>query len=603
MSSAAHSSSSLSGPVAVCVDRPVLSLDRPFTYELPEALGAGTGALVQVPFHGRLVRGWVLGPTDDLPERILRVKKVVSSVRSFDDLRLRLFMWMRERYVAPLATIIDRAVPPRVAGEELAGAAEPTTAATTPDVAHAKLRSYRSGAEMVDALSGGEAGTFVVRPAPADEGDLAVESVAAALASGRSAIVVVPEADPLPATAGAVAEAFGDAVCLFVGGDRRSRYRRWLDIEAGRYRVVVGTRPAVFAPVRDLGLVYVHRESHALHREERSPHFHVRDVARARARIEGAVCALSSFCPSIETTAFEHVEVEPAARSWAPVEVVKPGPEGRSPRLLRALGDARRGFLFEPMRGYGVARVCRACGEPAACAACLGTMRLESGSVTCSVCGAPGRCASCGASDFGIARGGAERVEEWSRGVTRVPVTYLGPRAMPRPPGEEEVIVGGVDSVKDQGPVGLDLVAILNADASLRRPGLSARERTLTAWFEAASWARTDGRVIVHTAHPNDPAVQALVTGRPSRFHRDEAARRAEAGFPVGAPVFRVVGEAGLREELEVLAPRSLLVSDAGGATVCLVALDPETLLAFAAAMRRLAEGGSVTRVEAEPHL
>jgi primosomal protein N' len=116
MSSAARSSSTLAGPVAVCVDRPVLSLDRPFTYELPEELGAGAGSLVQVPFHGRLVRGWVLGPTGDLPERVLPVKKLVSPVRFFDERRLELFGWMRERYVTPLATVIDRAVPPRVAG-------------------------------------------------------------------------------------------------------------------------------------------------------------------------------------------------------------------------------------------------------------------------------------------------------------------------------------------------------------------------------------------------------------------------------------------------------------------------------------------------------
>src|SRR3972149_798718 len=87
------------------------------------------------------------------------------------------------------------------------------------------------------------------------------------------------------------------------------------------------------------------------------------------ARMGGAVCVLSSFCPSIETTAFEHVEVEPARRSWAPVEVVKPGPEGRSPRLVRALAEAVRAFLFEPMRGDGVARACRRCGGPAGGAA------------------------------------------------------------------------------------------------------------------------------------------------------------------------------------------------------------------------------------------
>jgi len=601
MSSAAHSHSTLAGPVAVCVDRPILSLDRPFTYELPSELGAGVGSLVQVPFHGRSVRGWILGPTDDVPARMLRVTKLVSPVASFDELGLTLYRWMRERYVAPLATVIDRAVPPRVASEESIVATVGANVSSA--FAPTRLPSYRSGPALLAAMGPEGSGTFVLRPAPADEANMAVECVCATLGGGLSAVVIVPEAEPLPATAGAIVEAFGDAAGLFLGGDKRSRYRMWLDIAAGRYRVIVGTRPAVFAPLKDLGLVYVDRESHALHREERAPYYHVRDVARARARIQGAACVLSSFCPSIETTAFAHTQVEPAARSWAPVEVVRPGPEGRSPRLIRAIGQATRAFLFEPMRGYGVARVCRVCREPAACASCLGTIRQRSGEVTCSVCGAPGRCANCGASDFGIARGGAERVEEWARAVAGVPVTLHAPGDARRPVGQAEVVVGGVDAVKDVGPVGLDLVAILNADASLRRPGLSARERTLTAWFEAASWARPDGRVIVHTAHPNDPAVQALVTGRPARFHRAEAPRLAEAGFPVGSPVFRVAGTADLSREIESLPHRSILTSDAGGATVCLVALDPATLLRFGEAMRRLAERGVVTRVEAEPHL
>jgi primosomal protein N' len=95
----------------------VLSLDRPFTYELDEGLAAGIGSLVQVPFHGRLVRGWVLGPTEDVPERVLPVKKAVSPVRFFDPSMLEVLRWVSERYVAPLASVIARAYPPRVASE------------------------------------------------------------------------------------------------------------------------------------------------------------------------------------------------------------------------------------------------------------------------------------------------------------------------------------------------------------------------------------------------------------------------------------------------------------------------------------------------------
>jgi primosomal protein N' (replication factor Y) len=461
---------------------------------------------------------------------------------------------------------------------------------------------YVNGPQLLGDLRDGS-GTYVVRSAPGEEGALAVECVGAALAAGRTAVVLVPEVDPLPATVRGVVDAFGDDVVCFFGGDRRSRYRTWLEIADGRYRVVVGTRPAVFAPLANLGLLFVGREHHALHREERSPYFHVRDVAVARAARDGAVAVLASVMPSLEGLEIPHVRVEAIGRRWPRVEAVKPGPEGRAPRLLATLREAHRAFLFEPIRGYGVARVCRACGEAAACASCGGMLRSEEGSIRCTVCEARGRCRACGAEDFGVARGGAERVEQWARGVAAVPVSRLGPSDRPRPPGDAEVLVGGIDAVKDFGPLRLDLVGILNADASLRRAGIAARERTLSAWAEVAAWAGPSGRVVLQTNRPNDHAVQALVAGKPDRFARTERTRLADAGFPVGAPVFRVVGTGSLEDELTALPHRTLLVSPLEEQTVCLVAVDAGDVAVFGAAIRRLAERGVVTRVEAEPHL
>ena len=600
----------LAGPVAVCVDRPVLALDRPFTYELPPELGAGVGSLVRVPFHGKLVRGWVLGPAQEVPPRVLAVRGVVSPIRFFDERLLALFRWMSERYVAPLAAVIARSHPPRVASEEAGWApdrrgASPSAGHGVEGVGHAPdgaaggvgLAAYRGGAEMLASVRGGRGG-YVLRPAPDGEAAAAVELVAACLAGGRQAIVLVPEAEPLPATARAVLEAFGGRARAFVGGDRRARYRAWLGILRGEADVVVGTRPAVFAPLRRLGLILVSRESHPGHREERSPYHHVREVALARARIEGAACVLAALCPSVEAAALGLPEVAPAGRRWPPVEVVRPGPEGRAPRLVRALRGARRAFLYEPLPGYGVARVCRGCGTPASCAACGGPLRASAGEVRCAVCGAEGVCAACGGRSFGVARRGAERVEEWARALATVPV-----RRADRPPFGEEVVVGGPEAVKDVGPLGLDLVAILEADRASRLPGLSAQERFLATWMEAAAWAYPGGRVIVQTARPGDPAVQGLVRGNPRGFHRAELERRARAGFPAGFPVFRVQGGPDVAAAIEGVGPASLLVTTMDGRTVCLLALDPGRVPAFGRAMRTLAERDPELRVEAEPHL
>ena len=565
-------------------------------------LAAGLGSLVRVRFNGKLVRGWVLGPTDDVPTRMLGVHDAVSQVRFFDKWRLELFRWIAERYVAPLATVIERSFPPRVASEDavvLDGAA-----ASPPDAATRELpRAYANGHRLRAALVGGD-GTFVVRPAPGEDVEVAVASVGSALAASRSAIVVVPEVDPMPATVRALVDAFGAQVECFFGGSKRARYRMWLDIASTHgARVVVGTRAALFAPVRDLGLVYVAREQHSLHREERSPSYHARDVAVARARIEGAVAVLASPMPSLEAQAIPHVLVEPATRVWPPVEVVRPGPEGRAPRLVRALRDTRHAFVYEPFRGYGVARVCRACNEPAACAACGGLLRSESGEIRCIVCEALGRCANCGASDFGVARGGAERVEEWVRNLASVPVRRIGPQDVPTAPAEGEIVVGGLDAVKDLGRVGADLVAILDTDVSLRRPGIRVRDHALGVWAEIVGWLGRDGRAIVQTNRPNDPVIQALVSGNPSRAARIEGPRLTDAGFPVGAPVFRVVGTKTLEQALTALPHTTLLVSGVGDTTVCLAVVPPEDLRTWGEAVRGLAVRGVVTRVEAEPHL
>jgi primosomal protein N' (replication factor Y) len=467
------------------------------------------------------------------------------------------------------------------------------------------LASYRGGSQLLGALGDPRASVraWVLRPGPDHEAATAVELVASCLAQGRRALVIVPEAAPVPGTALALSEAFGERAAVFLGGSKRARYRMWLGIQEGRYDVVVGTRPAVFAPLRDLGLILVSRESHPAHREDRAPYYHVRDVALARARVAGAVCVLSALCPSSEAAASGLGDVAPAQRRWPPVEIVRPGVEGRAPRLVRALKDARRAFLFSPLPGYGIAAFCRACGEPATCRACGGALRSEEGAIVCVVCGAPGRCAKCGAATFGLRRGGAERVEEWAGRATGVKVRRLREQDTPRLPAEGEILVGGPDDVRDLGPAGLDLVAILDADLAERRPGLSARERAVTTWMEAIAWAYPGGRAIVQSSHAGDPAVQALVKGKPDRFRADEAARRAAAGFPVGSAVFRVVGNGDLEGALRAFDPLTLLVTSLGDQTICLLALDPETVPSFGSAIRGLAARDVVSRVEAEPHL
>ncbi|HEV3474571.1 MAG TPA: hypothetical protein VG602_04325 [Actinomycetota bacterium] len=597
--------------MAVAVDLPRLELDRPFTYRLPEDRAPGTGLLVSVPFHGRTVHGWVLGPTDDVPARILPVRRVLSAIPLFDERSLALYRWMSERYVVPLSLVIRRAHPPRVATEETG---EPVIRAAVPSfAAPAVLPGYDGGGELLDACRNG-GGTFVVRPLPDDEAAACVEAVGACLAGGRDAVVVVPEAVPVPATARAVVDAGGDAALLYVSGEKRERYRRWLEVAAGRYRIVVGTRPAVFAPVRSLGLVWINRDAHPAHREERAPRHHAREVAVARARMEGAVCVLAGLAPGPEAAALADdgvaTMVRPSRqreRGAAPlVETVPPAEEDRSPRLASLLGSARGAFLLLSRRGYGVARRCRVCGSPVRCTVCAGPVAVRKGRVACVVCATEATCPECGSTSFGVERGGTERLEEWARQLTRVAVTRVDTGEDATPPAEGTVVVGTAAAVKDFGPRRVPFVAVLDADRARRRAGLDAPSQALATWMEAAAWAgprRDGGRVLVHTREPSDPAIQALVRWEPWLLHRAERRRRQEAGFPPGFPLFRVTGRQGLAEQLSSLEPAHLLTSALGDETVCLVTLRPDDTARFRDRVVAWAEEGLVTKVEAEPQL
>jgi primosomal protein N' len=124
--------------------------------------------------------------------------------------------------------------------------------------------------------------------------------------------------------------------------------------------------------------------------------------------------------------------------------------------------------------------------------------------------------------------------------------------------------------------------------------------------MEAAEWAagrEAGARVLVQTRRPGHPAIQALVRWEPEPYLDAEGEAGARAGFPPGHPVFRIEGAPDLEASLAAARPESLLSTESGEGTVCLVAIHPDRMAAFRELVRRLASQGLVRRVEAEPQL
>jgi primosomal protein N' (replication factor Y) len=219
-----------------------------------------------------------------------------------------------------------------------------------------------------------------------------------ALDAGRSCLLLVPEIGLTPAMAGQLISAFaGEVALLHSGLTPDERAEQWHRIRRGEARVVVGTRSAVFAPVRNLGLLIVDEEHDGSYKQEESPRYHGRDVAVMRAKLEGAVVVLGSATPSLESWAnaekgrYELVRMAErvAGRALPKVEMVDMRAEFRevgkeeifSRRLIQetrsALDRGEQVLLLLNRRGYSFVVICRSCGEKVECENCAIAMTFH----------------------------------------------------------------------------------------------------------------------------------------------------------------------------------------------------------------------------------
>jgi primosomal protein N' (replication factor Y) (superfamily II helicase) len=400
-----------------------------------------------------------------------------------------------------------------------------------------------------------------------------------ALRAGRGVVYLVPEVALTPQTVSrlrARLAAVAPGLKCIVWHSHLSDGERldgWLALATGEARVVVGARSAVFAPVRDLGLVIVDEEHEPAYKQDESPRYQGRDVAVMRAKIAGARCVLGSATPSLESFlnasagkyGLLRLRRRVDGRKLPHMTIVDMRLETARQRefsaLSRPLVDAMQArferreqtILFINRRGYASSMLCRRCGRVEECEHCSVTMTYHRVDETlrCHLCGAqrpaPVRCAGCGAPDVRWRGLGTQRVEEATRRVLpRARIVRIDTDTMARKNRFREILtdfrLGKIDVLVGTQMIGkgldfpnVTLVGLVDADLSMHVPDFRANERTFQLLVQVAGRAgRGDrsGDVVVQTFTPQAGPVQFSRHADYDGFAEAELALRREFRYP-----------------------------------------------------------------------
>ncbi|WP_255590142.1 primosomal protein N', partial [Cellulomonas sp. PS-H5] len=504
-------------------------------------------------------------------------------------------------------------------------ASAPDGAAPAPDGAGPApaWAPYRGGPAFLAHLAAGGSprAAWSALPGPAGERwpDGVAEAARATLASGRGALVVVPDARDVDRVCAALVAAGVPAwtpdgtdashVRLMADDGPARRYRAFLAVLRGHARVVVGTRAAAFAPVRDLGLAVCWDDGDDLHAEPRAPYPHVREVLGLRAELEGCGLLLAAHARSTEVQAL-------VASGWVrPVAADRDVVRARTPRVraLTSVELAREGaaaaarlpgeawrtirdrladgpvLVQVPRAGYLPAVACARCREVARCAHCHGPLALTSGDGTaqCRWCGrlAIGwRCEACGNGTFrSVAVGSDRTAEELGRAFPGVTVRHSGARSgvLAEVPDRPALVVSTIGA-EPVAPGGYAAAVLLDAAVTTGSTSLRATEDALRRWLAAAALVRSsrDGGVVLLVGDGAERPTQALVRWDPVGLAERELAERAEVRLP---PVVRVAELVGTREVVAAVLARVELPE---GSDVLGPVPQPEPLAPGAAAVQ-----------------
>ncbi|HRS04523.1 MAG TPA: primosomal protein N' [Treponema sp.] len=577
-------------------------LQQRFTYAQDEKGEAALGKRVMAPFGRRELLGYVIGEREEAPEgvapeAIKKIRRVVDKEAIFGTEEIELALWMASYYLCGTGEALATMIPSgrRETGSESLLDEEVQIAETALALSDEQRQALEAILGTKAAGDSTEAATML-QPGPKQEQaspqrpsmfylygitgsgktEVFLRAAEAMLAAGKSVIYLVPEIALTHQVEEAVQRRFGPvATTIHSAMTGSARLTEWGRIRRGEVRIVVGPRSAVFAPVQNLGLIIIDEEHDGSYKSGNTPRYHARQVAFKRCAHQGATLVMGSATPSaeawklMEEGTITRLALSRRLSGGAPpnIKIVDlSGTEGcLSDELKEEIRETarlgRQTILFMNRRGFSYFYHCRQCGYELTCKHCSVslTYHKQLGKAVCHYCGysvvPPRACPQCGSLEAGFAGFGTEMIEEEVQRtfpdlrVRRADADSTSKKGSLRETldvfraGGIDILLGTQMVAKGLNFPGVRLVGVVLADTALHLPDFRAAERTFSLIVQVAGRAGRyfpDGRVLVQTFRPQDPAITYACSADIEGFYRYELTQRKDLGFPPYTRLIRI---------------------------------------------------------------
>ena len=408
-----------------------------------------------------------------------------------------------------------------------------------------------------------------------------LQIIQGALDMGKTAIVLVPEISLTPQMTERFIARFGEQVAILHSGlSNGEKYDEWRKVERGEAQVVVGARSAIFAPLKDLGVIIIDEEHEASYKQDSNPRYHARDVAILRVQYNRAALVLGSATPSLESRAragkgvYQHLRLTKRANPLASVPEVQlidfrdyigqNETSNFTPPLIEAIQDRlakkEQVVLMLNRRGYSSFVMCRECGTVDTCPNCdiSLTLHMDTKTMNCHYCGfskeIPHVCPNCQSRSIryygtGTQKAYDELTELFPEArILRMDVDTTRKKGSHQTlldqfgKGEADILLGTQMIAKGLDFPNVTLVGVLNADTALNLPDFRSSERTfqlLTQVAGRAGRAEKAGQVLIQSYNPNHYAIRFAKEHDYEGFYAYEMGIRRQLGYP---PYYFTIG-------------------------------------------------------------